>query len=344
MKYRNMIVTAALLLLACHEPEQPQTHAVPVRVDKIKQHMTSRPVVTSGLLKAEKELRLSFKISGFVDTVFVREGEQVVKGQSLAVLKLDEIQARVRQARSALDKARRDHGRVQKLYADSVTTLEQLQNAETALEIAQSDLKIAEFNLRHARISAPADGYVLSQLLDENEMAAAGHPVFLFGKLDDQWTLVASVAESDVVRLNPGDPAMVTFDTFPDRPVTGYINQLSGTLSPKSGTYPVEIILQPNDLKLKSGFVARVKLIPGDKQVFNILPVKALVDADGSQASVYSIENGRASKHAVKIAFMTDDSVLVETGLSVTEIITDGAAYLSPGMPVTVEQQARPEL
>ncbi|MDZ7722662.1 MAG: efflux RND transporter periplasmic adaptor subunit [candidate division KSB1 bacterium] len=344
MKYRYMILTSALLLLACHEPEQPQTHAVPVRVDKIKQHRTSRPVVTSGLLKAEKELRLSFKIGGFIDSVCVLEGEQVVQGQCLAVLKLDEIKARVQQARSGLDKARRDYNRVKKLYTDSVTTLEQLQNAETALEMAHSDLKIADFNLRHARITAPSDGYILSQLMDEHEMVAAGHPVFFFGQLDDHWALRTSVTESDVIRLNRGDRAIVVFDAFPDRPVSGYIKQLSGTLSPKTGTYPLEIILQSVDLKLKSGFVARVKLIPGDTQIFNILPVKALVEADGSQASVYSVENGRASKHAVKIAFMTDDSVLVEPDLSVTEIITDGAAYLSPGMPVIVEQNARPEL
>ena len=260
------------------------------------------------------------------------------------MLKLDEIKARVNQAENALAKAQRDYERVKHLYKDSVTTLEQLQNSETALNVAKADLEIAEFNLRHARIQAPSSGRVLKQLIDENEMAAAGHPVFLFGKLDRSWKVTAGVTESDVLKLENGDSALVQFDAYPDSPVAGHVSQVSGTLSPATGTFPVEITLYTH-LKLKSGFVARVKLLPRTSELLYIVPVKALVDADGMRAFVFSIRNGRAEKNPVHIAFLTDSSAAVQAGLeTVSEIITDGAAYLNEGMPVQIEQQAGPEL
>lgn len=344
IKVLKFLTVLGLLLVSCVEEQDIETVSVPVRVDTVQQRLLSRPILTSGLLKAEKEINLSFKIGGFIDSIFVREGQQVDKDQCLAVLKLDEIMARVQQAGSGLEKAKRDYERVKRLYADSVTTLEQLQNAETALHVAQSDLKIAEFNLRHARIRAPSAGRILSQLMDENEMVSAGYPVFLFGKLDREWNVKTSVTETDIIKLNVGDTAYVTFDAYPNTRFTGHISQLSGTLSPNTGTFPLEITLKQVNGVLKSGFVARVELIPASKHSFFMLPLRALVEADGSDAFVYSVHKGRAQKHPVKLAFLTNDSAAVQSGLqNINRVITDGAAYLSEGMPVTIQQQVRPE-
>ena len=107
-----------------------------------------------GKLASKEELKLSFKTGGIISEIFVDEGQTVKKGQVLAKLNLSEIQAQVNQAILGLDKAERDYRRANNLYKDSVVTLEQLQNTTTALDIAKSNVKIAEFNLQFSTIKA----------------------------------------------------------------------------------------------------------------------------------------------------------------------------------------------
>ncbi|MDV7400678.1 hypothetical protein RZS08_55190, partial [Arthrospira platensis SPKY1] len=93
-------------------------------------------------------------------------------------LDLTEIEAQVRQAKEGLDKARRDLQRAQNLYADSIATLEQVQNATTAVEVATQSVEIAEFNRQFSEIRAPFAGKVVAKLLNEGEVTGPGTPVF----------------------------------------------------------------------------------------------------------------------------------------------------------------------
>ena len=88
----------------------------------------------------------------------------------MAQLDLSEIEAHSDQARAAFEKAGRDLARVKKLYDDNVTTLEQLQNATTAFEIASSQVRVAEFNLHHSSIFAPVNGKILKRFVNNTNL------------------------------------------------------------------------------------------------------------------------------------------------------------------------------
>jgi membrane fusion protein, multidrug efflux system len=90
---------------------------------------------TNGLLANEDEIRLSFKVGGVIRRLSVTEGEQVRKGQKLAEIEQAEIDAQVEQAAQAQEKARRDLERGERLYADKVISLEQLQDLRTHLAV-----------------------------------------------------------------------------------------------------------------------------------------------------------------------------------------------------------------
>jgi multidrug resistance efflux pump len=78
---------------------------------------------------------------------------------------MTEIKAWETQAQFALDKALRDQQRVQNLYADSVATLEQLQNASTSVDMAGKALEIAQFNVTYSEVRSPIDGKIVTQML-----------------------------------------------------------------------------------------------------------------------------------------------------------------------------------
>jgi multidrug efflux pump subunit AcrA (membrane-fusion protein) len=130
----------------------PET--IPVRVMSVQSARVQPVVEATGLLTTENEARYGFKIGGVIDRIWVDEGQAFRKGQRLAALKITEIGAQREQAEIGLDKARRDYGRVANLYRDSVATLEQLQNAKTALDLAQRSVSVVAFNQQYAYIYA----------------------------------------------------------------------------------------------------------------------------------------------------------------------------------------------
>jgi RND family efflux transporter MFP subunit len=287
-------------------------------------------------------MHLAFKVGGLVDRLIVNQGKRVHRGQIIATLQLEEIDAQVAKAESVFEKAKRDLERVQTLYADSALTLEQVQNTRTALDIARSDLIIAQYNHRHAIIRAPAAGRVLQHLVEENEMVAPGQPVLSFGNLEKSWTLITGLSDANVVRVQQGDSAQVRLDAYPGQVWPAMISEISGSITPQTGTTPITLVLKQSHPTFKSGFVANVTLYPSQRESFFRIPMTALVDADGSQGAVYTVEDNRARKVDIEIAFLSEDSVAVSTGLEqVKNIVTRGAAYLSDGTPVTVIERER---
>jgi multidrug efflux pump subunit AcrA (membrane-fusion protein) len=149
MDRNRMIRIAALPLLAIvaacggdAKAEVPQVaDAVAVRTAPVAREWVTRPVEATGTLHSKDEIELSFKMPGIVARVLVAEGQQVRRGQTLATLDLREIDAQVMAARSAVTKAERDLARAEALYADSVATLAQVQDARTGAEVARSGLQ-----------------------------------------------------------------------------------------------------------------------------------------------------------------------------------------------------------
>jgi RND family efflux transporter MFP subunit len=305
---------------------------IPVRITPVVERLLSIPIHTSGVLAPAAEAKLSFKIGGVVESVAVDEGASVQKSELLAGLKLDEIQAQVNQARSAFEKAERDLRRARRLLADSVATVEQVQNAETALTVARSNLEIAEFNLSHSEIVAPTAGKILRRFVEPNELVAPGVPVFLFGSTTADWIVRVGVTDRDIVRIALGDTARVAFDAHPGEVFGGRVSEIAETADPLNGTYEVELVVQQDHRRLVSGFVAAVDIYPGKKERYFVVPIEALVEANGAEGIVYApADDGKqVLRVPIIIAHVFEDQIAVATGLErASNVITSGTLYLS---------------
>ena len=167
-------------------------------------------VRTVGVLAPRDEVRLAFKIGGVVDKVSVEAGDRVQKGQRLASLKRTEVGAAVEQASASLEKARRDLDRAKELRVDEVATEEQVEDLTTAWRVARANLDAARFNERFAHIDAPADGVVLQQLAEENELVQGGEPVLVIGTTGEGWVVKVALADRDAVRVETGAAAWLS--------------------------------------------------------------------------------------------------------------------------------------
>ena len=331
---------ALVILAGCSSQAQPvqPPPATPVRIAEVTQATRALPIRTSGRLAPKKQMQLSFKTGGLIDKFYVDEGSRVRAGQRLARLDMAEIDAHVQQAQSGFDKAERDVARMEALYRDSVVTLEQLQNTKTAQEVAGSGLQIARFNRRHSEIRAPANGRVLRRLAEVNELVSTGEAVLVFGAAQG-WVVRVGLSDRDVVKLKLNDEAALHFDAYPDRPFKGWVSEIAEAADPMSGTFEVEVSVDDADAVLKTGFIARVDLMPSDTAALFYIPIEAPVEGDGRDGIVYAVEaqSETARRVPVRIAEILDDEVAVTAGLdSVATVVTEGAPYLSDGARIQV--------
>ncbi len=339
------LAIALLLLSACSRgpapAHTPSQDAEPVRTAPAESVEIPGSVRSVGVLEPRDEMRLSFKVGGVVDTVAVDVGDRVGRGQLLATLKRAEVDAAVNQATEAAEKARRDLDRAQRLKADEVATEEQVQDLATAYSVARSNLDAARFNARYARIEAPEDAVVQQRLVEANEVVQPGQPVLVLGGASGGWVVRAALADRDAVRVDVGDAARVSFDAFPGREFAGRVTRVGSSADPVTGTFDVEIEVAADGARFARGLVARISLAIGDgggaANRQTVVPVTALVEAQGSTATVYvfDVAASVARRREITVGPIVGDRVVIMKGLAPGEqVITDGAAWLTDGKPV----------
>jgi RND family efflux transporter MFP subunit len=295
------------------------------------------PIEAPGVLSRKLEAMLAFKIGGVVDSVRVRAGESVKRGQVLAQLNLSEIDAQVAQARAAAEKARRDEGRIGRLEADRAATLEQLQNAATGVEAAEAALRIAEFNRLHATILAPADGRILSRMAEPNELVAPGQPVLGFGGDAEGWIFRAGVIESDARRLAKGDPARLHFGGPPDVELPAHVAEVAEAADPRTRTFEIELAVDGEPGGLRSGAVGDLVLAKPGSSFHPRVPASALIEGDGRQAVLFLLQadEGTVHRRSVDVLALWGGSALLADPLpDGAKVIAQGAEYLHDGETV----------
>lgn len=340
-----LFATSFAVVTACgrgsaQSQEENGTEPIPVRAAPVVEETIARRIVSTGTVAPKDEIALSFKMGGIVEDVAVDAGEAVAAGQTLATLDLREIEAALSKARAGAEKAERDLERAERLYADSVMALAQFQDAQTAAEVARADIETAEFDRRYAVIVAPAAGTILSRSVETGELASAGTTVLTLGSRARGTVVRVGLADRDLVRVQPGDGAVVRFEAFPDRAFSGTVTEIAAAAEPGTGTYRVEITMRDADALL-AGMVGEVEIRTGRGVPGAVVPIEAVLEADGTEATVFALspDGTHAERRRVTVLSIEGDRVAIGSGLEgVESVLTDGAAWLDDGAIVRVER------
>jgi multidrug efflux system membrane fusion protein len=337
----RLLVLTVFLLAGCSGADVPEAkQPTPVRIQSASNGPAIPPIDTNGIVVTKNEMRLSFKMGGLVRRIHVQEGDLVKKGQRLAEIELTEVSAQVEQARQMADKAARDLKRGENLYADQVISLEQLQDLRTQSAMAEAQFRSAQFNLGYSVITAPRDGMVLRKLVEERELVPAGAPVLVFGESDGGFVVRAALADREIVNVRLGDKGEIRMDAFPGQSMTGTVVEVASAADERTGMFPIEVLFDSQPPRLVSGLVARLQLKPSSESALTYVPIAALVEGDGDRASVFVIDQGKAQRRDVRVAFITADAIALESGLAAGEaVITDGALFLENGEAVEVVRE-----
>ena len=338
---------AIAVITACGGDAQgaspPPVRATPVRVAPVVSP-NAAAVTATGRLEARDEIPLSFKTGGVILRVTVDAGARVRRGQVLAELDLREIDAGVAKATAGAEKARRDALRVERLYRDSVATLVQWQDAQTARDVAEADLRAARMNRDYAVIIAPTDGVILDRAMNPGTLVGGGSRVLTLGSGARGMVFRAGLADRDVVRIRAGDRVVATFDALPGQEFRGRVTLVGADADGRTGTYTIEAALEGVS-GLVNGLVGRAIIqassMPGQRASDIVaIPAEALVEGDDTIGFVFvpDAEGRQAFRRTVTILGVEGPLVLVRGLADVREVVTAGAAWLRDSMPVEIRK------
>lgn len=187
--------------------------------------------------------------------------------------RVDEAEARHRETRQALDRARTLRGRGQLSEAELEEAVGAEAKADAAVRVARAELDRARQDLAQARldleqtdISAPADGVVLSAP-DELGIAVDvdGPQLFRLAEPLDALQLLAEVGEADIARLAPGQPVRFEVQAFPGEWFPAEIERIGvlGRREQGVATYTVELTAPNPDGRLRPGMTAAIRFEVG---------------------------------------------------------------------------------
>lgn len=341
-----LVITLLMLILqACTDSKGKEaaipaaTEPIPVKVMSLNKSSDTRVIHTSGQVTTDDETILAFKIGGVINTVLVKEGDKVKKGQLLATLDLTEINAQVAQAQHNYEKAQRDFKRITNLYRDSVATLEQLQNTETALAIAKEQLQAATFNRSFARIHAPESGYVLRKFVNAGQVVSTGDPILVTnGAATGNWILKVNVSDKQWSAVSLHDKAEVHIDAFADKTFEAEVTRKSETSDAQTGTFTLELQLKKNGVRLATGMFGSAVVTTGNTLTSWSIPYEAVLDANDNEGFVFITSDRKtARRQPVIIESFNGTTIRISKGLENAEaLIVSGSAYLTDHSPITI--------
>ena len=312
---------------------------------------TDGAIAATGTVVNEREARPSFKTGGLLTSVRVEAGDAVRRGQTIATVDATELNAARAQAEAGLEKARRDLQRVGALFADSVATRAQRDDAATAVRIAERQLEQVAFNTGTTTITSPISGRVVAKLARAGETVGPGQPVVLIqGTQSADWRVRAALTDGEWASVREGQRADVTFEAYPGQRFPARLTERAAVANPSGGTFDVEFELDEQPRDLAAGLLARVEIAAGEADSASAktrdaaaaplrIPLTALARVNGKRAEVYVVgADSRAEVKTVRLGDFDGTSAEVVEGLAAGErVVTTGATWLRAGDAVVVQ-------
>ncbi len=298
------------------------------------------------------------RVGGRIDTVNVRLGDRVTRGQTVAKVEDREIREQINQARASgevnkANVANRENDlkvaavaleRAQTSFDRGIASRQSLDDAEARYSAAGSQLAVAraqqaqtearidelKITLSNATIQSPVDGFVSRRNLDPGAFANANTVILSVVDISTV-RLVANVVERDFRRVTPGVAAEVEVDAFPGEQFAGTVSRVAPVFDPATRTATIEIEVPNPGYRLKPGMYARVRLTVEEKPDALTVPQNALVDQNGRRG-VFLVVEGAARFQPVSTGIQDAAHIEIVEGLTEGQrVVTTGALALRDG-------------
>lgn len=357
----SAIIATALLLHACGRGDAPAADAegAPPAPTAAALTITTTPVVSRELVRTVpatgsifpwQEVTISSEVGGYrIAEVLVDVGSRVRKGQVLARLSTDLLEADLVSKRAALlsAEASLENASAALRRGESVASSGSLSQADldrlraesvaalARVDTARADVQTSELRLRYGTVVAPDDGTITARTASVGQIAQAGTELLRMLRQDRvEWR--AEVPEAQLSRIRAGQTAKIT--TADGQMLEGRVRMVAPTVQTTSRTGLVYVDVTGNGAR--PGMFARGEIAAGSGSGL-LVPVASVVVVDG-YSYVYVLGAGNVvERRRVEQAGVYGDLIEVSSGVAEGDVIAvKGAGFLKDGDTVAIANPA----
>ena len=352
LKLYLVAIPFSFALFACGDSNQVALEKPlrPVRTMKIELPDSGLVMQYAAVVDASQKADLSFKVSGELIEVLVKQGDEVKKGQVLARLNDKDIRLVLSEAQSTFDKAKADYDRGTNLAERNVISKADMDKLKAQFLTGSTQLEGAQNDLDYTNLIASFDGVIAKKYTENYQEVNAKQPIFALHNIREVH-LKINVPESVIIQIPRNDASRTTvaiFDEIPDQEFPATFKEVSLQADEVTKTYEVTFSMaSPLGHTILPGMTAvllgtKRLTAADDKKKFFLPSNSVLKDSNGNY--VFIVEpldesKGVIKKAPIKIGEITSKGIEVFSGVSSGQnLVTAGVSKISDGMIVKFKE------
>ena len=352
-------LTAVALLCACGNKdgeattitEMPKVKIAAVVTESVSQtqeYTTTVEAMNKNSIIPNSPLR--------IEKILVEVGDYVKKGQELVRLdastleqlnlQIGQLALQIEQQEMQAEQLEIDFKRVEELYKIGGTSKAEYDNMKTQVEVSKKGLEVSRKNVEVSRknienrkentvLLSPIDGIVTARNYDDGDMYG-GQAILVVEQISPV-KMKINISESDYSRVNNDLDVKLKFEAFGNEEFKGNINIVYPTINNATHTFPVEIIIPNEDLKVRPGMYGKAIVNFGSVEHV-VVPDEAVMKQAGSgDYYVYTYENGKVYNNKVTLGSRMDNRYELIDGIAPgSQVVIAGKESLRNGIEVEV--------
>ncbi|WP_408068628.1 efflux RND transporter periplasmic adaptor subunit [Wenyingzhuangia sp. 2_MG-2023] len=350
--YSIGILTLLLVVESCGKSESKQAVAPPppsIPVTEIQQKTvtgyTEYPTTIEGIVNSD----VRAKTSGYIDKVYVDEGEKVRKGQALFKLETQSLNQDASAAKARINIAQVEVNKLIPLVEKNIISPVQLETAKANLAQAKANYSSVSANIGYATIKSPIDGYVGAINFREGALIGPSDatPLTKVSEISQVYAFFSfnEAQYIDHLQRYEGKTKAERIQNSPDLSLIlangkvysekGRIQTSTGQINQSTGTITIRAAFDnPNEL-LTNGNSGKIRL-PIEYKNAIVVPQSATFEQQ-KDVMIYTLDKDNKVKATlIEIEGAVDNLYVVKSGLKVGDkIAVTGVSKLKNGATIS---------
>lgn len=266
-----------------------------------------------------------------IDHIYVEVGDKVSKGQKLVQMDA----ASLKQLKLQLDNQEIEFRRLDELYKVGGVSKSEWDASKMSLDVKKTSYRNL---LENTSLLSPISGIITARNYDNGDMYNGNTPVLVVEQIVPVKLLI-NISENYFSKIKKGSPVKVKFDVFEGEVFNGKISLIYPTINAATRTFPVELVLDNKDMKVRPGMFARVEINFGSENHV-VVPDLAIVKQAGSgDRYVFVYEKGKVRYQKVELGRRMGTEYELISGVSNnSQVVVAGHTRLVNGTEVVIEK------
>ncbi|EAR13734.1 efflux transporter, RND family, MFP subunit [Polaribacter irgensii 23-P] len=296
----------------------------------VKETVFTHYIELQGNVQTKQNILIYPELPGIIKTMFVKEGQQVVKGQVLANIEDGGMSAQLAQIEANAQLAKTTYTRQKRLWDQKIGSEIQFLQAQTAYEAQKSAVNQLKSQLEKATIIAPFSGTIDAIFQEKGTVVVPGQgvPVFRIINLSHMY-IETEVPETYLVSITKNKAVEVNFPVLGTTLQTK-VRQVGNYINPSNRSFKIEIDVPNNAGAIKPNLTARLKINDYTNAKAILIPQSIISENAKGEQFVYILKDKKKNNEA------TAERLVIATGKTQGDFI-EITAHLSPGSEIIME-------